>query len=365
MAVLGKDYQPIVKNAGDVIVGVSQVRIGKSSYRPTSGASSLPGIPVAASKSKIITDESDGVTPVVVPITGLASAVANTWTGQPVTVTGAYTGIYDGCFIIRAGAYNDTLGEVMAATGKVEVFAPNGFRTQLTLVGGAVTTTAIDLNDEVSATASGLSFALDFGATPTVQVGDTWVVPVWAPTAIDRVQTCIVTPYSMFKGATESIGGATAASFQPKIDSVASLESGFPSEVVDRIVTKTSAAISFTAQEFTNATLQVLKDIVAQTINEAKMPSVPVELVMRSRGGTQVSFWIPNAGISNAPTYAPTNEYSTFNWEMEAVNQTEVTLNGDFAAVPSSGNPASPKEFEIFLAWLRNTPLYSELYYKH
>jgi len=363
MAVLGKDFQPIVKNAGDVLVGVSQIRVGKSSYRPAGTA--VVGTPMAASKSKIIIDESDGVTPVVVPISGLSTEVANTWTGQPVTVTGTYTGIYDGCFIVRAGAYNGTLGDVLTATGKVEVFAPNGFRTQLTLVGGAVTATEIDLNDEVSATASGLSFALNFGATPTAKVGDTWVVPVWSGVAVDRTQTCIVTPFSMFRGANESVGGLTDASFQPKLDSTATLESGFPSEVMDRIVTKTSASLTFTCQEYTNSNLQTLKDIVAQTMNEAKMPACPFEMVMRTRGNTQVSFWIPNAGISNAPTYSPKNEYSTLSWEAEAVNQTEVSRNGDFAALPSSGIPSSPKEYEVLAAWLRNAPLYTELLYRH
>ena len=363
MAVLGKDFQPIVKNAGDVLVGVSQIRVGKSSYRPAGTA--VVGTPMAASKSKIIIDESDGVTPVVVPISGLSTEVANTWTGQPITATGTYTGIYDGCFIVRAGAYNGTLGDVLAATGKVEVFAPNGFRTQLTLVAGAVASTAINLNDESSPTASGLSFALDFGATPTAKVGDTWVVPVWSGVAVDRTQTCIVTPFSMFRGANESVGGLTDASFQPKLDSTATLESGFPSEVMDRIVTKTSASLTFTCQEYTNSNLQTLKDIVSQTMNEAKMPACPFEMVMRTRGNTQVSFWIPNAGISNAPTYSPKNEYSTLSWEAEAVNQTEVSRNGDFAALPSSGIPSSPKEYEVLVAWLRNAPLYTELLYRH
>ena len=363
MAVLGKDFQPIVKNAGDVLVGVSQIRVGKSSYRPAGTA--VVGTPMAASKSKIIIDESDGVTPIVVPISGLSSDVANTWTGQPVTVTGTYTGIYDGCFIVRAGAYNGTLGDVLTATGKVEVFAPNGFRTQLTLVAGAVASTAINLNNESSPTASGLSFALDFGATPTAKVGDTWVVPVWSGTAIDRTQTCIVTPFSMFRGANESVGGLKASSFTPKLDSVATLQSGFPSEVMDRIVTKTSAQLSFESFEYTNQNIQVLKDIVSQIINEARMPACPVELVARTRGNTQVSFWIPNAGISNAPTYAPTDDYSTLSWEMEVVSQTEIAKNGDFAALPSSGIPSSPKEYEIFLAWLRAVPLYQEVLYKH
>jgi len=363
MAVLGKDYQPIVKNVDGVLAGVAQVRLGKSSYRRVGTAA--VGTPAAASKSEIIIDESDGVTPVVAPISGLPSDVVNTWAGQPVTVIGTYTGRYDGCFIVRAGAYNDTLGEVLAATGKVEVFAPNGFRTQLTLVAGAVAATEIDLNDEVSATTSGLSFALNFGASPTTQVGDTWVVPVWSGVAIDRTQTCIVTPFSMFRGANESVGGLTDAAFTPNIEAIAQLESGFPAVVMDRIVTKTSGQITFDAQEFINERIQIIKDMVSQIINKAKLSACPVEVVMRSRGNVQVSFWIPNAGITKGPTYNPKNDYSTFPWEMEAINQTEVSKNGDFADLPSSGDPASPKEYETFQAWLRNIPLYSELYYKH
>lgn len=363
MSVLGKEYQPVIKNTENVLIGVAQVRVGKKSSREAGTA--VVGVPVAASKSKIVLDVTDGITPVVVPLTGLPSTVANTWAGQPVTVSGTYTGRYDGCFIIRAGASGDTLGSTLAATGKVEVFAPNGFKTQLTLVAGAITATAIALNNESSPTASGLSIALAFGATPTAQVGDTWVVPVWSGLAFDRVQSGIVSPYSMFKGSAESVGGLKSASFQPKLDSVKTLESGFPEEVMDRIITKTSAQIKFEAQEYTNVNMQTLRDMLSDIINDSKMSAVPMEVVMRTRGNNLVTFWVPNCSMTTGPTYAPTNDYSTLGYELECVNQTEVVASGDFATVPTSGNLASPKELEIYNAWLRSAPLYSELSYLH
>lgn len=363
MSVLGKEYQPLVKDAQNVLVGVAQIRVGKMSERDAGTA--VVGVPTSASKSKVIIDATDGVTKVVVPLKGLPSDTANTWAGNPVAVTGTYTGRYDGCFIVRAGAYNDTLGDVLAATGKVEVFAPNGFRTQLTLVAGAVAATAINLNNEASPTASGLSIALDFGATPTAQVGDTWVVPVWAGTAQNKVQTCIISPYSMFKGAGESVGGIKSASFQAKLDTVKTLESGFPEVVMDRIVTKTSAQLKFEALEYTNSNMQIIRDLLSAVVNESKMPAVPMEIVMRTRGNTLVTFWLPNCGITSGPTYAPTNDYSALSWETEVVHQTEVTKTGDFADVPSSGVLNSPKEFEIMNSWLRNAPLFQELNYIH
>lgn len=337
MAVLGKDYQPVVKDAGSVLVGVAQVRVGKLSIR--SAGTAVVGAPQAVTQSTIITDATDGTTQVVVPTDTL-----NTGTAVITTPSVAYTGKYDGCFIIRVTS--------TGVTGGVEVFAPNGYKNSTVMVASAISAFAPKMN---ATDASGVTITATF---TNHAVGDTWVIPVWSASAIDRVQSCIVSPYSMFRGAAESVGGLKSASFQPKLDSIKTLESGFPEEVMDRIVTKTSAQVKFEAQEYTNVNVAHLKTAVKKIMNDSALPSLPCEVVMRTRGNSLISFWIPNAGITNAPTYAPSNDYSTLTWELECLNQTEVSKSGDFLSVIDA-------ELAIFNAWLRNVPLFSELTYVH
>lgn len=337
MPVLGKEYQPVVKNAGGVLVGVAQVRIGKSSIRPAGTA--IVGAPQAVTQSNVVTDVTDGVTKVVKP-----TNQPNTGTATIATSATVYTGKYDGCFIIRVVS--------AGLTGDIEIFAPNGYRSATVLEGGALTAFAPKMN---STEDSGITITASFN---NHEAGDTWVIPVWTGSAIDRVQTCIVSPYSMFRGSNESVGGLKSASFQPKLDSIKTLESGFPEAVSDRIVTKTSAQLKFESLEYTNTNIKTLRDSISMVINESQLPSVSAEIVMRTRGNDLLTQWVPNAGITSAPTYAPTNDYSTLSWELECVHQTEIMAINDFASL-------SVAELNIFNAWLRNTAIFSELSYIH
>jgi len=337
MAVLGKEYQPVVKDSGSVLVGVAQVRVGKSSIRPAGTA--VVGVAQAVGKSTAAVDATDGATTVVTPTDN-----PNGGTAVISTPATAYSGIYDGCFIIRITS--------TGPTGGVDVFSPNGYKNSTTLTSGAMTAFAPKMN---SVDPSGVTITAAF---TDHAVGDTWVIPVWAGSAVNRVQTCIVSPYSMFRGSAESVGGLKAASFQPKLDSIKTLESGFPEEVMDRIVTKTSAEVKFDSLEYTNANIKILRDAVSMIINQATLPAMPLEVVMRTRGNSLVSFWIPNAGIESAPTYAPTNDYSTLSWTLSAVSQSEIQAAGDFAAVTAA-------EIGVFNAWARNISIFNELSYTH
>lgn len=317
-----KQYQPLVKNAADVIVGVAQIRVGKSSIRDAATAAN--GVLSVVPQSTLKTDATNGTTQIVVP-----TVTPSTVTITTHSITGTYTGTQDGCFILR---YNGTTWDI---------FDPEGNKDAG--IGTSTTFTAVSLKHKGGASGLTLSATLA-GATS----GDTMIIPVWAGTAQDSVQTGIVSPYSPFSGSNESVGGIKSASFNPKVDSTAVLESGFPAVVVDQIITKTSVSISFEAQEYTNAAMGTLRDMISKTINESRLGSVPVEMVCRTRGNKLVSFWIPNCTLASMPTIAPTNDYSSFTWELTGSTLTEV----------STGSAT-------YNAWLRNTYIFRELGYIH
>lgn len=319
---LGKEFQPRVKSAADVLVGVAQVRIGLPSIR---GAVSKTGILQRVTRSTLKTvDKTDGTTcQVVVPTDVAYSAGA---TGMP-TVTGTYNGNIDGAFIIRK-----------SATG-YDVFGPDGAKD-------AAVNFATAYQLKVGGASSGLSIA---GSITGDAEGDTLILPVWAAAArsADHIQTGIVSPYSLFKGSNESVGGLTSASFDPSIDDIKELTSGFPESVDDSIVAKTSVTVKFESQEFDNANIKYLREMMNRIMNEAETPAIPVEVVMRTRGNKLVTYWIPNASLKNLPSFAPQNDYSTLAWELVGSTQSEEGDN------------------QVYNAWLANTKLYYELKYTH
>jgi len=330
MATLGKEYQPMVKNVNGVLVGVAQVRVGRPSVRDA-GTAAIKAVQFVGTSEKK-TDTSTGAS--IDYIKPLDMSTGGTLpTGCTLTSAGTYTGAYDGCFIIRA----------VDATS-VDIFAPNGYKD------AGVLLTAFDIEAYDMKTASAATSGATITGVPatTVTAGMTWIVPVWAGSAVDKVQTGIVSPYSMFASSAESVGGLKSASFTPKLDSLKTLESGFPAEVQDRIVEKTSVDVKFESQEYTNANIAYLREMVSKVINDAKMSSIPVEVVCRTRGNTLVTFWIPNAGLTQFPEVAPQNDYSSLTWEMGASKQTEIT--GESA------------EYNV---WLKNASIYTELSYIH
>lgn len=317
-----KQYQPLVKNAEHVLVGVAQIRVGKPSLRAVGTAA--VGAMQRVTQSDLVTDTTDGVTKIVKPTSTLS-----TGTITSSSTSGTYTGALDGAFILR---YNGATFDIFAPDGSMDAgvdAATLGTGYALNLEGGP----------------SGLTLTTVIG-TPAEK--DSFIVPVWSGLAQDKVQTGIVTPYSPFRGSNESIGAVQSATFSPKVDSVATLEAGFPSEVFDRIVTKTSVTVSFEAMEYKNDNISHLKEMVSQIINESKIGAVPVEVVMRTRGNQLVTFWIPNCTVENLPEIAPQNDFSSLSWELAGSKMTEVSGASD-----------------TYNAWLRNAYLYRELEYIH
>lgn len=330
MATLGKEFQPVVRDSSSVLVGVAQVRAGRPSIRPA-GTAAIRSVQFVGTSTKL-TDTSTGAS--IDYIKPLSMATGGTLpAGCTLVAGGTYTGTYDGCFIIQA-----------TSATLIDVYGPNGFKDA-----GVTVSSFASTPKDLKLAASGTSGVTIQGVpATTLSAGMTFIIPVWSGSAIDRVQTGIISPYSMFSGSAESVGGLRSASVTPKIESIKTLESGFPAEINDRLVERTSVDIKFEALEYNNANISYLKDIVSQVINDAVLPSIPVEVVMRTRGNSLISMWIPNAGITQFPSYAPTNEFSALSWELAAAKMTEIS-----------------SETDTYNTWAKHAPIMSELTYVH
>lgn len=331
MATLGKEFQPLVKDASSVLVGVAQVRVGRPSIRPV-GTAAIKAVQFVGTSLKL-TDTSTGSSIDYIKPDDMSTG-GSLPAGCTLASAGTYTGAYDGCFIIRA-----------LSSTTVDIFAPNGYKDAAVLI-STFASTPVDMKLAATAGTSGCTI-VGIPAT-TVTAGMTWSVPVWSGLAQDKVQTGIVTPYSMFSGSNESVGGLKAASVTPKIEAIKTLESGFPAVISDRVVEKTSVDVKFDAFEYNNVNIAYLKTVVSQVINDAVLPSLPVEVVMRTRGNSLVCLWIPNAGVTQFPSYAPTNDFSSLAWELGATKLTEVS-----------------SETNTYNVWAKYAPIMSELTYVH
>lgn len=325
-----KQFQPLVKNVGGVLVGVAQVRVGKPSVRDAGTAEVKSVQYVGTSEKK--TDATSGTS--VDYIKPLDTSTGGTLpAGCTLASGGTYTGEYDGCFIIQA-----------TSATLCDIYAPNGYKDAGVTI-SSFASTPLDMNlgsgEPSGATIEGVP-------ATTITAGMTWIVPVWSGAAQTKVQTGIISPYSMFSGSAESVGGLKSASFVPKMDSIKTLESGFPSVTVDRIVEKTSVDIKMEAQEFTNANIDNLRSMMSKVINDATISAIPVEVLVRKRDNSIVSFWIPNAGLTQFPEINPQNDFSSLTWELGASQLTEVT-----------------GESAIYNTWVNHTPIFSELSYLH
>ena len=338
MSVFDPAFSASVKDSTTALVGIAQVRIATSmSIRPV-GTGTLPtaALTQAVGSSFVIADASDPTQFIVKPV---AAYVPNTYATNPATPSGTYVGVVDGCFIIRPGdvATSNVDGATLTAAGKVNVWAPDGTMSSVTLTGGAGTTGVVQ----------GVTIALAFGVTPTAKVGDTWVIPVISGSAQSGSQTGIVSPYSLFKGSTNSCGGLTSSSFDPVLDTVAKLESGFPSSINDQIIAKVSAGLKFNCQEFGNPVVSTLRYIANAAIATGDIVAVAAEIVFRQRSGNLITYWCPSCTMPKVPTIAAKNDFSDVAWELSVNKQVQNSATGAYAA------------------WLRNTPLYFELQYTH
>jgi hypothetical protein len=355
---LDRSTQPIVKDASGVLVGVAQVRVGQPSIRSAQTAVNAIKL-IAVGKSDRKMGTSDNTVAIVKPT---SAYLANTLATPALTgvTAGQYIGKVDGAFIFRATASDNVLaaedaivtlpGSGQTAATAIQVYSPYGIKVHseadLTL-----TTQALTMDGTV---ASGLTVSVDFTGA---KVGDTWVLPVWGKEALSLTQTGIVSPFSMFYDATDSIGGLKSASFQPKIDGIKKLESGFPSYVADQIIDKVSVDVSWNGLEYTNSKLTLLKQMISRVVNTGELSAISVELVMRTRGNQLVRMWIPSCTFTSLPTYAPTNDYSDVAFAMSALKQTE------FSTVPASLDALSAASLKIYNGWLSDSNIYSELSY--
>ena len=319
---IDRSSQPIIASSSSVLVGVAQVRVGKSSIRDA-GTASIGTVTAVGQSDKILSNV-DNTTYIVRP---KVVYVPNTGTAA-ITVSGTYTGKWDGCIIIRA-----------VDDSNVNIFSPNNYMKTST---GALSAYSVET---ASGTASGLTIDATFSG---MAAGDTWVIPVWSGVAQNRNQTGIVSPYSMFNGSTNSIGGLKSSAFSPKVNSTKKLAVGFPELVVDTVIDSTSVSVSFESLEYTNANMATLKEIMRKIINEGTIAATSCEVVMRTRGNTLVTFWVPSVTMTAFPEYSPTNDFSSVKWELEALKQTQVV-----------------GESAYYNAALEESYIYNELLYTH
>jgi len=323
---IDRSVQPIVKDASGVLVGVAQIRVGLPSIRPAGTAITRPI--TAVGKSKKVTAALDNTTEVVKPADVFA---LNAGTGT-FTISGTYTGAQDGAFILRAST---------ATT--IEVWSPMGYKdTNITVAAGSFTSTALN---SASGTASGLS--VSGGSITSMAEGDTWIIPVWSGSAQSNSQTSIVSPFSLLT-AGNSVGGLKASKISFNIGSTKKLTSGFPEYVADQVIDSTSVSVGWESLEFNNASIQTLRDMMNEVINNGNIASIPVEVLCRTRGGSLYAYWCPSTNFSKFPEIAPTNDFASTSYEMEALKMTEVTGAAAYRN-----------------AWLTEAPLYQENRFTH
>ncbi|BCS54036.1 hypothetical protein [Geobacter sp. SVR] len=346
---LDRSTQPIVKDASGVLVGVAQIRVGKPSIREAGTAVVAPKIVAVGKSQKAMAVSNNSVCLVKPNVVWSANGLA---AAPNATIDGEYTGKIDGCIILRAAAVTGNVAETSSSStaSAIECFDTYGRRT--------IATGSYPAG--VTATIQGVTITADFTGA---NVGDTWVLPVWTGAAISIQQTGIVSPFSMFYDATDSIGGLKSASFQPKIDSVKKLQSGFPSYVADQIVDSVSVEVQWNGYEYTNSKLALLKQMIARVINTGELSAISVEMVMRTRGGSLVRMWLPTCTFMALPTYAPTNDYSDVQFHMSALKQTEFSTITTAMGLDSLVTTGAPSELQIYNAWLSDAPIYQELAY--
>lgn len=335
---LDKRYQAMAKSGSGVLVGVSQIRVGLPSVRAAglvTGTATVKAVQqVPDSTVKTVTG-TDGTTAVKIVEPGVViTPKVNT-----LVAGGTYTGMYDGCFIVRYTSATEC--EIYSPDGTVEAldatdvtdFATTPYVMKVAATPGAVPS------------ASGATIS---GVVTTPVAGTTFIIPVWSSSAISRVQTGIISPYSPFLSDSNSVGGLKDVSWDPKLDDVKKMTSGFPEIEVDSMIVKTSVGIKFTAQEWENPNMAYLVDMINSTINKSELASVPIEVVMRTRGGQLRTFWHPTCALESLPSVAPKNDYSDFSWSFSAQKSTEVD-----------------GESVQYNSWLSNANVYNYLKYIH
>lgn len=349
---LDRSYQPLVKNAGGVLIGVAQIRVGRPSIRDAVASATIGTAYTAVGQSRKVKATSNKAVYMVKPN---AVQAANAGTASPTFgVTGNYTGNIDGAIIIRATATTNKGLKEEASDSATAADCLDIFDTYGTL---AYTSTALDI--AVPATPiQGLSFT---GSFANAKIGDTWIVPVWTKAAINISQTGIISPYTLCVDSIDSIGGLKAASFAPKIDSVKKLSTGIPALVSDQIIDSTSVQVSWSGYELLNTKMALLRQMMSAAINDGAISAISVDVIMRTRGGSFIRQWIPSCSFTSLPSYAPTTDYSDVSFEMEAIKQTEFSIVTTDMGIGPISTTGTPSALDIYNGWLNDSKIYNEI----
>ncbi len=342
MAQIDRSTQAVVRDSGGVLVGVAQVRVGKPSMRSTVGGTGA-GTAVAVGKSTTGNVAWMGTNVETVLPTEVFAANAGSMT---IAISGTYTGIVDGAFIIRATSAGQT--------AVLDVYSPVGYKTTLSALAAGSSGGAKDLKINSADSAPALKISIT-GGTAGIAIGDTWIVPVYTTAAISNSQTGIICPWSLLTSS-DSVGGLKSSKLGFNIGSVKKLEAGFPTQVYDQIIDGTNISLGFESLEFNNTAIQTLRSMMNQVINNGAIAAVPLEILCRTRKGDLYSYFVPSANFSKFPEISPQNDFSSTSYEFQALKQTEI----------SPAIPTSPTQDEInYNAWLTNAPLYMEQRHTH
>lgn len=268
--------QPMTTGVDNLGIGMMQVRVGKPSRRIAGTASITP-----AQKR-----ESGGaVTTATVP-----------------SATGTYTGGVDGAFVVTI---TDTAGPIGTVVEPDGTTTPSVSFATPALMGQGVT---LGFSD-VSAT----SFA----------VGDVYVVGAYTGDARSDTITGINSEYSFLTTA-DQVGSIQSASLETN-PVYKEHYSGFPKVQDMKMLESSTVTISSAMEEINAATTALTKgfattlyDMVFDGGVNGSLYNVPVELVMNLATGGVLSFWFPNCQLSPEGEFAPSQEWGTMPFTLEA-----------------------------------------------
>lgn len=278
------DNQPMTKNVANLAIGMFQVRIGQPSRR-IAGTSSIGSA---------------------------RQVVKGATTETAATASGTYDGSVDGNFLIEV---TDNTGDNVTAS----VWYPG------TDQAGAADDAAVSFTSAGTPVllAAGVSVALASVATADNSVGDKYVVSAYTADAVNSLATGIQSEYS-FLSTADSVGAINAASLETN-PTYKEHQSGYPM-VRDLLMLESSTVtISTAIEEINAATTDITKgyavnlfDILFDASINGMLYNVPVEIVAELVTGGTLSFWFPNCQITPEGEFAPSNEWASMPFSLEA-----------------------------------------------
>lgn len=280
-----KANQPITVSPANLAIGMFQVRVGKPSRRGA-GAASLS----AVQKRK------HGAT--------WDSAVNTLAVG---TASGTYAGGVDGAFV-------GTVTSVSPLT--IDFVGPDGT---------AYADIVFDTQAVAEVIGDGVSLAFNQVSSTYHVVGDVWVIGAYAAGPVDFPNTGIISPYSFLTsansvGAIQSAGLTTNPTYKdhfsgfPKVKDISILESS--TMTIDTALEEISALTG--SVDLTPGLATTIYDMIFDASRAGYLYNVPVEIVANLATGLTLSFWFPNCQIIPTGEFAPSNEWATQPFQLEA-----------------------------------------------